>query len=385
MILTKCAACAAPLENKCFRCGICKTRYCGQACQKLHWKKGGHKAICQEIKRGGGAEQYNADKKYKVFVAVAVEKCAADTKGQTCYICTEAVHWKTREGLVRGCACRGTSGFVHVSCLAEQAKILVAEAFENNLSDKAKNEKWSRWHKCSLCEQQYHGVVYCALGWACWKTNLGRPEMDWSRVAAMGQLGNGLSVAGHDAEALSVQEALLPLHRRLGSRNENVLALQCNLAATYHRLGRKEEALRMQRDVYSERLKLFGEEHPDTLINALSVAISLDSLERLEEAKSLLLKTIPVARRALGESNDITLRLRKMYAKALYKDPAATLDDHREAVTMLEEMERTARRVFGGAHPQAVGIERTLHNARTRLRFRAGPVMTQCDSEAMGA
>jgi len=126
----------------------------------------------------------------------------------------------------------------------------------------------------------------------------------------------------------------------------------------------------MQRDVYSERLKVFGEEHPDTLINALSVAISLDSLERLEEAKSLLLKTIPVARRALGESNEITLHLRKVYAKALYKDPAATLDDHREAVTMLEEMEGTARRVFGGAHPKAVGIERTLHNARTRLRFR---------------
>ena len=55
MILTTCAACAAPLENKCFRCGICKTRYCGQDCQKQHWK-GGHKALCQQIKSGGGAE-----------------------------------------------------------------------------------------------------------------------------------------------------------------------------------------------------------------------------------------------------------------------------------------------------------------------------------------
>jgi len=55
---------------------------------------------------------------------IAVEACADDTKGQTCYICTQALHWKTKEGLVRGCACRGTAGFVHVSCLAEQAKIL---------------------------------------------------------------------------------------------------------------------------------------------------------------------------------------------------------------------------------------------------------------------
>ena len=100
--------------------------------------------------------------------------CAEDTKGQTCYICTEAVHWKTKEGLVRMCACRGTAA-VHVSCLAEQAKILVAEAEENNLDDA---QRWSRWHSCGLCEQDYHGVVRCALGWACWKTYVGRPDMD---------------------------------------------------------------------------------------------------------------------------------------------------------------------------------------------------------------
>ena len=63
----------------------------------------------------------------------AVEACADDTKGQTCYICTQALHWKTKEGLARMCSCRGTAGFVHVSCLAEQAKILVAEAEANNL------------------------------------------------------------------------------------------------------------------------------------------------------------------------------------------------------------------------------------------------------------
>ena len=126
--------------------------------------------MCKKIHRGGNAEQYHADKKYKEAVAVAVETCADDTKGQTCYICTQSLHWKTKEGLVRGCACRGTAGFAHVSCLAEQAKILLAEAEENNLDDKVKNARFDRWHMCSLCEQEYHGVVNCALGWACWKT-----------------------------------------------------------------------------------------------------------------------------------------------------------------------------------------------------------------------
>ena len=133
MILTNCAACAAPLAHDAPRCVRCKTRYCNSTCQHDHWRRG-HKQICKKIHRGGNAEQYHADKKYKETVAVAVEECADDTKGQTCYICTEAVHWKTKEGLVRGCACRGTAGFAHVSCLAEQAKILFAEAEENNLA-----------------------------------------------------------------------------------------------------------------------------------------------------------------------------------------------------------------------------------------------------------
>ena len=36
--------------------------------------------MCKKIHRGGNAEQYHAEKKYKEAVAVAVEKCAAATK-----------------------------------------------------------------------------------------------------------------------------------------------------------------------------------------------------------------------------------------------------------------------------------------------------------------
>ena len=52
------------------------------------------------------------------------------------------------------------------------------------------------------------------------------------------------------------------------------------------------------------------------------------------------------------------------YARVLYEDDGATLDDLREAVTMLEEIEPTARRVLGGAHPYTTGIEDNLQHAR---------------------
>ena len=336
----------------------------------MHWKKGGHKVLCQEIKCGGGAEQYYADTKYKEAVADAVEECADDTKGQTCYICLED---GSEEGLVRGCSCRGASGFAHVSCLAKQAKILVAEAEENNLDLKVQSERFGRWDTCRLCEQQYHGVVAHALGWACWKTYVGRPEADDTRSLAMEILGNGLSDAEHYEEALSVREVVLSTRRRLGDDEEDLLVAQGNLALTYLQLDRFEEALTIKRYVYSERLKLNGEEHAETLREALNYASTLCQLKRFEEAKSLLRKTLPVARRVLGDGHENTLMMRRNYAFALFGHPTATLDDLREAVTTLEDTARIARRVLGEAHPTVEGIEMVRRTAQGVLEVRESP------------
>ena len=366
MILTQCAVCATDLGlSSGKKCGRCSTRYCGPACQKKHWEEGGHDQLCKKIKKAGGAEQFHANTKYTEAVAVAAEKCADDTKGQACYICTQALHLKTKEGLVRGCACRGTAGFAHVSCLAEQAKILVAEGMENNL---VLQPRWNRWDTCSLCEQHYHGVVRCALGWACWKTYVGRPENDPVRLYAMTQLGNGLSMACQHQAALSAREAELSILRRLGESDSRILAVQSNLAITYSELGRDEEALRVRRDVYSGLSELYGEEHEDTLRAANNYAFSLRDLSRFEEARSLLRRTVPVAQRVRGENDALTLSMRSNYARALCYDPAATLGDLREAVTTLEEIEQIARRVLGSDHPITKAIEQSLQNARAALR-----------------
>jgi hypothetical protein len=372
MILTKCAVCATELGLSLGKkCGRCSTRYCGAECQVQHWKEGGHDTLCKPIKKAGGAEQYHANKKYAEAVTIAAEACAEDTKGQTCYICTQALHWKTKEGLVRMCACRGTAGFAHVSCLAEQAKILCAEAWENHLGIKMKNERWDRWHTCSLCEQKYHGVVRCALGWACWKTYLGQPESDHFYSLSMTQLGNGLSsTEHHEQDALSVREAELAIKQRVGLSQEDIRITQNNLAMSYACVGRLEDASRVQQEVYSGRLKLYGTEHEYTVSSATNYARTLLDLQRFGEVKSLLRKLIPVARRVIGETHILTLKMRRYYAESLYSNDGATLDDLREAVTTLEELTRTARRVFGETHPDARGIECCLEESRAALRAR---------------
>ena len=79
---------------------------------------------------------------------------------------------------------------------------------------------------------------------------------------------------------------------------------------------------------------------------------------------------MPVARRDLGESHEVTLKLRWSYAETLYEDPDATLDDLREAVTTSEDSDRIARRVLGGAHPLTVDMEKCLRKSQAVLRAR---------------
>ena len=304
--------------------------------------------------QAGLLSRAQAELHYNEAAAEAVLACTEDTAGRRCYICMEGT------GLVRMCACRGASGVAHVSCLARGAQAAV---------ERGGGPGFDRWSKCGLCEQRYHGVVKCALGWACWKTYVDRPEMDEVRCFAMTQLGNGLSAAEHEEDALSVNEAELSTLRRIGAPEEDILAVRSNLACTYQSLERLEEALSMQRDVYSGRLKLHGENNVETIREALNYASSLISLERFQEAKSLLRKTMPVARRVLGEGNDATLKMRWSYARALYENPGATLDDLREAVTTLEDADPIARRVLGSSNPVAIAIEFFLRQARAALQI----------------
>ena len=117
-------------------------------------------------------------------------------------------------------------------------------------------------------------------------------------------------------------------------------------------------------------MRLYGEEHENTLVDANNYAVSLLKVKRFKEARSLFRKSIPVARRVLGESQELTLRMRSIYALVLYLNPGATLDHLREAVTTLEEIGPTARRVLGGAHPLTSSMETELRKAQAALRAR---------------
>ena len=152
-----------------------------------------------------------------------------------------------------------------------------------------------------------------------------------------------------------------------GESDAGAPTAKANIANSYQMGGRFEDALRIYRDVYSKRLKLKGEEHGDTCKAAYNYVTVLATLKRFDETKAIMLRMIPVARRTLGESNDLTLSMRGIYAEALYEDPSATLGDLREAVETLEETERIAQRVLGGANPRVRSMVQALRAARATL------------------
>ena len=103
------------------------------------------------------------------------------------------------------------------------------------------------------------------------------------------------------------------------------------------------------------------------MIEACNHASLLKQLNRFNEIKALLVGTIPVARRVLGENHEMTLRMRWQYAISLHDDDCATLADHREAVETLDSVAKSWKRVFGESHPETPRVQNALATAREKL------------------
>ena len=318
-----------------------------------------------------------ADQLYEEAEAEAVAEYAADTAGQTCYIC-----YGEGEGLVRGCSCRSGNYFAHVSCLAEQAKILVAEVEENKLGGKALDERWKRWYACNQCEQWYHGKAGCALGWACWKTYVGRPlETSTRRVEALTVLGNALFMTGDehggiDPEsakmALKVYEVALAVRVKHYSFDPQgqIITLKGNIAGCLSELGRTAEAIVARRGIFDQLKQVGGVADRETLQAGVNLSIDMIRLQRIDELDAFLRENelLVTAQRVLGREHEYTIRLKWAHAHALRVDKST--DAVRGVVEALEDVCLTSRRVFGNEHPQTLGYEQGLAGAREILRNR---------------
>ena len=107
-----------------------------------------------------------------------------------------------------------------------------------------------------------------------------------------------------------------------------------------------------------------------TINAANNLAISLNTLGKYEETKSLMRGNITACRRQYGADHIYMLRARGSLAYALLS--GGTSSDLQESVAIYEDLDRRARRVLGENHPDCDVFTKNLAAAK-RARARAAP------------
>ena len=143
------------------------------------------------------------------------------------------------------------------------------------------------------------------------------------------------------------------LERRHGL---GALNMKHNLARSYLKSGRLEEAARLFRLIYARNKVLVGATHYSTILAANQLACTLIGLGRYDQVKSLVLPLLRYGR-----------KFRLACAMALYRPAGASRGDIFEAVATFEEDVCKLRRVLGPSHPDTLEILRELDRASMTL------------------
>ena len=167
-----------------------------------------------EIANGGGAEQHHANKEYGRSWWTRSRSARRTRKARVLHLFGR----RLRRGPRRGCSCRGAAGFVHVSCRAASEDLSGGGRGEDLGGDAS--VRGGTVGLVPSVRAQYHGVVAWALGWACWKTYVGRPEADDLRCMAMTSLGT-VYMLHTTTRTRCPREADLAMLRRLGASEHN--------------------------------------------------------------------------------------------------------------------------------------------------------------------
>ena len=329
-----------------------------------------------DMQRGAGvsAEEDPAfiaetEREMVAAAGAAVEGCAAATEGQACYICMDG---GAEEGLVRGCSCRGGSGFAHISCLARQANIQFGQHLAANQRSNDTRNVFLRWVDCRLCEQTFHGPVAKAMARACVSTYASRSPDDGVRISVMNALATHLpadeAVTCREQILSDYQQLLRELGGEVGADEASLIVLKTGLGRSYVDAGRHDDALAIFREVHKKNVALRGPEHDETLYCAGHLTNALVLTGRHDEAKTLLRdQVLPAAQRVLPPEDDIIISCTSNLARALYDAESASVDDLREGVALLEALCTTSRRVYGAEHPKVALREGYLDDAQAKL------------------
>ncbi|WP_146179949.1 tetratricopeptide repeat protein [Micromonospora sp. RP3T] len=159
-----------------------------------------------------------------------------------------------------------------------------------------------------------------------------------------------LRSAGDVARALALSERLLTDRERvLGADHPDTLIARSDLALTYETTGRVELAVVLLEQVLADSERALGPDHPDTLTSRNDLATAYVSVGRTAEAIPLHEQTLADRERVLGPDHRGTLTSRNNLAHAYASAGRMT-----EALTLHEQVLADSERILGPDHPDTL-------------------------------
>ena len=177
-------------------------------------------------------------------------------------------------------------------------------------------------------------------------------------------LGFGLAEVGRHDEALGILETQLATDRRLGAPLYIFTGIKQNMSSCLVKLGRRTEALKLDRECYDEKKAFYGESHLDTLRAANNLGCTLAEMDQQSECISVFREAL-ASSSALEPEHALSLSIRANYARVL--SDSSSRADLQEAVKLFEGASQITRRVLGPAHPDTANCVRSLDYAREKL------------------
>ena len=108
-------------------------------------------------------------------------------------------------------------------------------------------------------------------------------------------------------------------------------------------------------------------EDPLILQDVTNLGESLVHTSHFTEARSLMRKHLPIARRVVGPDHEITYGIIETLAGAMFQNALAPRKDLVEATEMLTKQLKRLRQVLGAAHPDTQRHEGYLKHIQERL------------------
>ena len=274
-----------------------------------------------------------------------------------CWVCLELADTDRAAAAPTGCACRGSAGCAHVSCLAAAARHK-----EDRLA------RHTAWRVCPTCKQRYTGPLATGLARARWALHRDAvPEADAERMDALAHLANALTNSGDRAGARPLSEMHVAVQRRThGLEDAGALQAIINLASLRSDMGEPAAALPLLKEALPGCRRVIGEEHAFTLRGMATLARVHSKMGQRAAARSMYEEVAEALRKgARVDAHQATEHTRSLGAFCV------TIGDFPAGVTLLEEAVAMARRVLGEAHPETQNV--ALNLAQSRKEVAAAP------------